>query len=95
MIYVLVTSSDLMIPEKVAQFTSKNAAAEELVKQVHTFCADRGIEIEDPYKGRDKNEIYGYEIDPDTGYGSVFDIYEDMTWYWAIIEVEESQDGTQ
>lgn len=88
MIYVIVKSSDLMIPEKVAQFNSKEMAAEELVKQVYNFCADREIEIEDPYKGGDENETYGYEIAPDKSYGYVFDIYEDMTWCWSIIEVE-------
>lgn len=88
MIYVIVKSSDLMIPEKVAQFNSKEVAAEELVKQVYNFCADREIEIEDPYKGGDENETYGYEIAPNKSYGYVFDIYEDMTWCWSIIEVE-------
>lgn len=88
MIYVIVKSSDLMIPEKVAQFNSKEVAAEELAKQIYNFCADREFEIKDPYKGGDENETYGYEIAPDKSYGYVFDIYEEMTWSWSIIEVE-------
>ena len=55
--------------------------------EIHDALYSEGA-IEDPYKGGDENETYGYEIAPDKSYGYVFDIYEDMTWCWSIIEVE-------